>query len=163
MMKNMFDANALSLTFGGSVATMDQFTQALFMFCVGLDHHSDDAGKDHLISGLNTTGSLIPITFSANGSDGAWLSALESACNHYRPTVYANMTSTLMMCASYNLFRCAYCPLNLMHSLLYFSAAPLAVAKLPKKMHLLLFTNFLLISGMVELCFVQFRLVTYML
>ena len=76
MMKNMFDANALSLTFGGSVATMDQFTQALFMFCVGLDHHSDDAGKDHLISGLNTTGSLIPITFSANGSDGAWVVCL---------------------------------------------------------------------------------------
>ena len=45
---------------------MDMFSQAYFAFCVGLDHHADDNGKDHLISGLNTTGSLIPITFTAN-------------------------------------------------------------------------------------------------
>ena len=66
MTRNMFDANALALTYGSSVQSIDQFTQAQFLFGVGLDHHSDDAGKDHLISGLNTTGSLIPITFSAN-------------------------------------------------------------------------------------------------
>ena len=58
LMRNLFDANALSLTYGSSVQSLDQFTQAYFGFLVGLDHHADDGGKDHLISGLNTTGSL---------------------------------------------------------------------------------------------------------
>ena len=66
LMRNLFDANALSLTYGSSVQSLDQFTQAYFGFAVGLDHHSDEGGKDHLISGLNTTGSLVPITFSVN-------------------------------------------------------------------------------------------------
>lgn len=98
MMKNLFDANALSLTYGGSVATLDQFLRANFMFCVGLDHHSDDAGKDHLISGLNTTGSLIPITFNVNGGSDTWTGNLLTSCGGgFRPTVFANMTSTLMI------------------------------------------------------------------
>ena len=98
MLKNMFDANALSLTYGSSCHGFDNFTQAQFAFCVGLDHHADDAGKDHLISGLNTTGSLIPITFNAQGSASAWIAALIAMCGgSLRPTVYANMTSTLMI------------------------------------------------------------------
>lgn len=99
MLRNTFDANALSLTFGGSVASIDQFSQASFVHAVGLDHHSDDQGKDHLISGLNTTGSLIPITWTVNtSSDGTWLGNLKTMCGGtFRPTVFANMTSTLMI------------------------------------------------------------------
>jgi hypothetical protein len=100
LLRNMFDANALSLTYGSSVQTLDQFLTAYFMFCVGLDHHSDDAGKDHLISGLNTTGSLIPITFTANlnTANNAWFQSLKNMTGStFRPTVFANMTSTLMI------------------------------------------------------------------
>lgn len=100
MTRNMFDANALALTYGSSVQSLDQFTQAQFLFGVGLDHHSDDAGKDHLISGLNTTGSLIPITFSANfnTADRTWNTNLIKMCGtNLRPTVFNNMTSTPMI------------------------------------------------------------------
>jgi hypothetical protein len=100
LLRNMFDANALSLTYGSTVQTLEQFLTAYFMFCVGLDHHSDDAGKDHLISGLNTTGSLIPITFTANlaQSQDPWFPRLKTMCGGtFRPTVFANMTSTLMI------------------------------------------------------------------
>jgi len=104
LLRNMFDANALSMTYGSSVSTLDQFTQALFGLCIGLDHHADDAGKDHLISGLNTTGSLIPIVFNGNGNlstvaGGAiWLNLLKTMCGgSFRPTVFANLTSTLMI------------------------------------------------------------------
>lgn len=34
--RNMFDANALALTYGSSVQSMDQFSQAQFLFGVGL-------------------------------------------------------------------------------------------------------------------------------
>jgi len=98
--RNMFDANALALTFGSSVQSVDQFSQAQFLLGLGLDHHSDDAGKDHLISGLNTTGSLIPITFSANLNtmDSVWNGNLIKMCGgNLRPTVFTNMTSTLMI------------------------------------------------------------------
>jgi len=67
---------------------------------LGLDHHSDDVGKDHLISGLNTTGSLIPTTFSANLNtmDSQWNMNLIKMCGgNLRPTVFTNMTSTLMI------------------------------------------------------------------
>lgn len=99
MLKNTFDANALSLTYGSSIASIDQFSQAGFVHAIGLDHHSDDQGKDHLISGLNTTGSLIPITWTVNtSSDGTWLGLLKTMCGGtFRPTVFANMTSTLMI------------------------------------------------------------------
>lgn len=103
LLRNMFDANALSLTYGSSLQSFDQFTQAYFGLCIGLDHHADDAGKDHLISGLNTTGSLIPIVFSGNadlipiGND-AWFQNLKTmAGGTFRPTVFANLTSTLMV------------------------------------------------------------------
>lgn len=99
LLRNAFDANGLSSNFGGSVWTLDQFTQACFAFAIGLDHHSDDQGKDHLISGLNTTGSLIPITWNLNlSNNGAWLDKLKTMCGGYfRPTIFANMTSTLMI------------------------------------------------------------------
>ena len=96
----MFDANALALTYGSSVQSLDQYTQGQFAIGVGLDHHSDDAGKDHLISGLNTTGSLVPITFSANvkTQDTAWNTNLLKMCaTNLRPTVFTNMTSTVMI------------------------------------------------------------------
>lgn len=98
LLKNTFDANALSLTYGSSVSSIDQFSQAAFLFGVGLDHHADDAGKDHLISGLNTTGSLIPITLNVQMNGGNWWTALQTMCGGtFRPTVFANMTSTLMI------------------------------------------------------------------
>lgn len=99
LLRNMFDANALSLTYGSQIGGMDQFTQANWAFCVGLDHHADDAGKDHLISGLNTTGSLIPITYSGSfTTTGNWATNLIAMCGtSTRPTVFANMTSTLMI------------------------------------------------------------------
>ena len=99
LLKNMYDANALSLHYGSSISTLDQFTQAVFAFCVGLDHHADDQGKDHLISGLNTTGSLVPITWNTNMSnDSAWWAKLKTMCGgSFRPTVFANLTSTLMI------------------------------------------------------------------
>jgi hypothetical protein len=100
LMRNLFDANALSLTYGSSVQSLDQFTQAYFGFAVGLDHHADDGGKDHLISGLNTTGSLIPITFSVNITQDAagWWTKLRTMCGGgFRPTIFCNMTSTLMV------------------------------------------------------------------
>lgn len=97
--RNMLDANALSLTYGSQVRNLNQFTQAMFMFAIGLDHHADDGGKDHLISGLNTTGSLIPITFNVNMSNnGQWWNNLRTMCGGaFRPTVFVNMTSTLMI------------------------------------------------------------------
>lgn len=103
LLKNAFDANALSITYGGNVYSMDQFTQGSFGCMIGLDHHADDGGKDHLISGLNTTGSLIPIVFSVQGNMNSingndWLTALRTMCgNTFRPTVFCNMTSTLMV------------------------------------------------------------------
>ncbi len=100
LMRNLFDANALSLTYGSTVQSLDQFTQAYFGFAVGLDHHADDGGKDHLISGLNTTGSLIPITFSVNMTQDAlgWWAKLRAMCGGgFRPTIFCNMTSTLMV------------------------------------------------------------------
>ena len=100
LLRNMFDANALALTYGSSVQSLDQYTQGQFAIGVGLDHHSDDAGKDHLISDLNTTGSLVPITFSANVNtqDTAWNTNLLKMCGtNLRPTVFTNMTSTLMI------------------------------------------------------------------
>ena len=99
----MFDANALSLAFGSSIQSIDQFTQAQFCIAVGLDHHADDGVQNHLISGLNTTGSLIPITFSAtfNQGDSAWPANLKTMCgNSFRPTVFVNMISTLMIYAN---------------------------------------------------------------
>jgi len=83
-----------------TVQSLDQFTQAYFGFAVGLDHHADDGGKDHLISGLNTTGSLIPITFSVNMTQDAlgWWAKLRAMCGGgFRPTIFCNMTSTLMV------------------------------------------------------------------
>lgn len=99
LLKNMYDANALSLTYGSTVSSFDQFTQAAWAFCVGLDHHADDAGKDHLISGLNTTGSLIPITHTGMMSSTAgWANNVLTECGgSIRPTVFANLTSTLMI------------------------------------------------------------------
>jgi len=100
LLRNMFDANALALTYGSSVQSLDQYTQAQWAIGIGLDHHSDDSGKDHLISGLNTTGSLIPITFSANvnTADSTWNKNLIAMCGgNLRPTVFTNMTSTLMI------------------------------------------------------------------
>ena len=100
MLRNMFDANALSLTYGSTVKSLDQFSQAYFAFAVGLDHHADDNGKDHLISGLNTTGSLIPITFSVNMTQDAagwWGKFRTMAGGGFRPTIFCNLTSTLMI------------------------------------------------------------------
>jgi hypothetical protein len=100
LMRNLFDANALSLTYGSSVQSLDQFTQQYFGFAVGLDHHADDGGKDHLISGLNTTRSLIPITFSVNMTQDAlgWWAKLRTMCGGgFTPTIFSNMTSTLMI------------------------------------------------------------------
>ncbi len=103
LLRNMFDANALSLTYGSSIQTFDQFTQAYFGLCIGLDHHADDAGKDHLISGLNTTGSLIPIVFTGHGNivpvaNNPWFDRVRTMCGgSFRPTVFANLTSTLMV------------------------------------------------------------------
>ncbi|DBA68514.1 TPA: hypothetical protein ACH3X2_001184 [Trebouxia sp. C0005] len=100
LMRNLFDANALSLTYGSSVQSLDQFAQQYFGFALGLDHHADDGGKDHLISGLNTTGSLIPITFSVNMTQDSlgWWGKLRTMCGGgFRPTIFCNMTSTLMI------------------------------------------------------------------
>lgn len=100
LLRNMFDANGLNLTFGGSVQSLDQFCQAQFAVAVGLDHHADDGIQNHLISGLNTTGSLIPITFSTTFNQGSttWNSNLLKMCGgNYRPTVFVNLTSTLLI------------------------------------------------------------------
>ena len=99
MLRNAMDGNALSLTYSSAVTTLDTFTQAQFVHAVGLDHHADDQGKDHLISGLNTTGSLIPITWTVNGSpDSTWFGKFLAMCGGgLRPTVFCNMTSTMMI------------------------------------------------------------------
>ena len=92
MLKNVFDANALSLTYGSTVKSLDQSTH--------LDHHVDDNGNDHLISGLDTTGSLIPITFSVNTTQdaaGFWGKLQTMSSGGFRFTIFCNLTITLMI------------------------------------------------------------------
>jgi hypothetical protein len=58
------------------------------MFPIGLDHHSDSAKSDNLVSGLDTRNSQIPITFTINNMPGK---------ETIRPTIFANLTSMLVV------------------------------------------------------------------
>ena len=58
------------------------------MFPIGLDHHSDSAKSDNLVSGIDTRNSQIPITFTVHN-----LPTTEMV----RPTIFANLTSMLVI------------------------------------------------------------------
>lgn len=88
LVKNFFDAGGLNLAHGGNIGTLRSFLGYAFMFAIGLDHHSDNAKSDNLISGLDTRNSQIPITFTAQR-----LSLNETL----RPTIFAALTSTLVI------------------------------------------------------------------
>lgn len=86
--KNYFDAGAMNMSYGSTIPSMRDFLNHAFMMPIGLDHHSDSAKSDNLVSGLDTRNSQIPITFTINN-----LPLSETV----RPTVFANLTSMLIV------------------------------------------------------------------
>lgn len=86
--KNYFDAGAMNMSFGGTVGSLKEYLNHAFIFPIGLDHHSDSAKSDNLVSGIDTRNSQIPISFTIQN-----LPTVETV----RPTIFANMTSMLVV------------------------------------------------------------------
>lgn len=87
--KNMFDGAGNNKMFAGLAGDLYGWSHSGFMLGISLDHNSDTALADRLVSGLNTNGSNIPITWQMTS---AW-----GASEGFRPTVFVEMTSTLML------------------------------------------------------------------
>lgn len=91
--KNFFDGAGLNRDFASHITSVQDWRLYAFAVGIGLDHHSEQMIKDRMISGLNTNGSSIPITFTINSPKTS------TNTNGYRPIVFAQMTSTLMVYA----------------------------------------------------------------
>jgi hypothetical protein len=92
--KNYFDGGGLNRSFVSSLDSSTAWKFWAFALGVSLEHNNESQMSDRMISGLNTNGSSIPITFSINGPNSG---ATNTA--GYRPIVFADMTSTLMIYA----------------------------------------------------------------
>ena len=102
--RNAFDGSGGNRDFVSLFGSLKTWYGNAFALGISFEHNSEDAMRDRLVSGLNTNGSNIPITFTANGislppilvSPGnapsvAW------AATTVRPIVFCNMTSTLLI------------------------------------------------------------------
>lgn len=87
--KNSFDGGALSRGFESILPTRRNWADWAWALGISLMHNSDDTFRDRMISGLNTNGSNIPITWSINQMDNT----------NFRPIVFCELTSTLMIYA----------------------------------------------------------------
>ncbi len=85
--KAAFDGGALSTSWQNGYTNFYDWTQNAFCLGVSLHHNDDQATAHRLISGLNTSGSNIPIQYQVN-------SMSTTLC---RPIVFLEMTSTLMI------------------------------------------------------------------
>ena len=86
--RNYFDGRGMNRNFGACIPISD-WKRFGFGVGIGEEHHQEQAGTDRMISGLNTNGSSIPVSFTINGP----------AAVSQRPIVFAEMTSTLMIYA----------------------------------------------------------------
>lgn len=86
--KNAYDGAGNNKLYGGIVRDLYSWAHSAFMLAISLDHNSEDTMKDRLVSGLNTNGSNIPVTWQLSSVDGP---------DGYRPVVFVEMTSTLMI------------------------------------------------------------------
>lgn len=104
--RNSFDGSGGNRDFASLFGSLKSWYGNAFALGVSFEHNSEDALRDRLVSGLNTNGSNIPITFTANGislpptqvnvagvpqGTSTWLT------NTVRPVVFCEMTSTLLI------------------------------------------------------------------
>jgi hypothetical protein len=105
--RNSFDGSGGNRDFVSLFGSLKTWYGNAFSLGVSFEHNSEDAMRDRLVSGLNTNGSNIPITFTANGVSlppilinevGATVANSPGwATNTVRPIVFCNMTSTLLI------------------------------------------------------------------
>jgi hypothetical protein len=93
--KNAFDGAGNNKAFVGLFRDLYPWSRTAFMLAISLDHNSEDALKDRLVSGLNTNGSNIPITWQMTNVAGKAADGVTDVA--IRPTVFVEMTSTLML------------------------------------------------------------------
>ena len=98
--KNFFDAGQWNLNYASVVPTFKQWLQYAFMFAIGLDHHTNVAENDNLVSGLDTRNSQIPVTLSVSNLPGGSSTTNQNPNNLFssvRPFIIVNMTSMLVV------------------------------------------------------------------
>lgn len=91
LLRNFFDGGGLNRGYVSSLNYNDWASHA-FAIGISLSHNDETKDTDRLISGLNTNGSSIPVQFTVNNP------ASTNAVG-YRPVVFAELTSTLMIYA----------------------------------------------------------------
>ncbi len=94
--KNSFDGSGGNRDYHHLFGSLKNWYGNAFSLGVSLDHNSEDSMRDRLVSGLNTNGSNIPITFTMNNVslppvDTTW------AADGVRPIVFCEMTSTVLV------------------------------------------------------------------
>lgn len=107
--RNSFDGSGGNRDFVSLFGSLKTWYGNAFCLGISFEHNSEDAMRDRLVSGLNTNGSNIPITFTANGvslppvlvTNGATppvpVTSVAWAATTVRPIVFCNMTSTLLI------------------------------------------------------------------
>ena len=102
--RNSFDGSGGNRDFVSLFGSLKTWYGNAFALGVSFEHNSEDAMRDRLVSGLNTNGSNIPITFTANGVSLPPITVNPGAANSVawaattvRPIVFCCMTSTLLI------------------------------------------------------------------
>lgn len=96
--KNFFDGGQWNLNYNTVVPNFKQWLQYAFMFAIGLDHHTNVAENDNLVSGLDTRNSQIPITLSITNLPGGVTAFNQNpSLASVRPFIVVNMTSMLVV------------------------------------------------------------------
>ena len=106
--RNSFDGSGGNRDFVSLFGSLKTWYGNAFALGISFEHNSEDAMRDRLVSGLNTNGSNIPITFTANGislppvlvtpsAGAAPVASCAWAATTVRPIVFCNMTSTLLI------------------------------------------------------------------
>jgi len=105
--KNSFDGNGGNRDFVGLMSSLKSWAGNCFALGISLDHNGEDNLRDRLVSGLNTNGSNIPITFTMNGvtlpplqvRDGtdALVASTAWTTSTVRPIVFCELTSTVLL------------------------------------------------------------------
>lgn len=100
--KNSFDGSGGNRDFTHLFGSLKNWYGNAFALGVSLDHNSEDSMRDRLVSGLNTNGSNIPITFTVNGValppiDTNTPSLWPASVDGVRPIVFCELTSTVLV------------------------------------------------------------------
>lgn len=105
--KNSFDGNGGNRDFAGLFSSLKSWSGNAFCLGISLDHNGEDNLRDRLVSGLNTNGSNIPVTFTANNLllppvlvqsvPGTTVASTMWRATTVRPIVFCELTSTMLL------------------------------------------------------------------